>query len=104
MTKYRNQLCIIAAILEAANSGSKRTRIMFSANLSFKLLEKYLDLVASLGLVETDGSIYLLTERGHEFLRRYRDFNKSYAELRELVSSLGSEHDKLIQLWRNRLF
>lgn len=104
MTKYRDQLCIMAAILEAANSGCKRTRIMFSANLSFKLLEKYLGLVVGLGLVETDGSVYLLTERGHEFLRRYRDFNKSYAELRELVGFLGSNHEKLTHFSKNRLF
>jgi predicted transcriptional regulator len=77
---------------------------MFSANLSFKLLEKYLGLVVSLGLVETNGSVYLLTERGHEFLRRYKDFNKSYADLREMVSSFGSKHDKLTHLCKNKLF
>jgi len=41
--KYRDSLCIVAAILESANSGASKTRIMYQANLSFSLLEKYLD-------------------------------------------------------------
>jgi predicted transcriptional regulator len=40
--KNRDRLSIVAAILEAVNSGASKTRIMFSANLSFSLLEKYL--------------------------------------------------------------
>lgn len=38
--KNRDRLSIVAAILEAVNSGASKTRIMFSANLSFSLLEK----------------------------------------------------------------
>jgi len=41
----------VADILEAANSGANKTHIMFGANLSFKLLEKYLGLVVDAGFV-----------------------------------------------------
>jgi predicted transcriptional regulator len=96
--RNRDRLRIVAAILEAANSGSSKTRIMFSANLSFKLLEKYLGLVVSAGFVQVDDSVYLLTESGREFLRRYNDFHERYAKAQELVETLGSEHAKLVRL------
>jgi len=96
--RNRDRLCIVAAILEAANSGSSKTRIMFSANLSFKLLEKYLGLVVSAGFVQVDDSTYLLTESGREFLRQYNDFHERYARAQELVETLGSEHAKLARL------
>jgi predicted transcriptional regulator len=68
--KNRDRLCIVAAILEAANSGVSKTRVMFMANLSFKLLEKYLGVVLGAGFVRVEGCRYMLTERGREFLRR----------------------------------
>ena len=42
MAKYRNGLSIIADILHVAGSGAKKTHIMYFANLSHELLEKYL--------------------------------------------------------------
>ena len=42
--KNRDRLSIVAAILEAVNSGATKTRIMFNTNLNFRLLEKYLDI------------------------------------------------------------
>ena len=52
MGKNRDRVSIIAAILESAHSGSSKTRIMFSANLSFSLLGKYLGVAVSAGLFE----------------------------------------------------
>src|SRR3989304_1871834 len=37
--KNRDRVRIVADLLEAAGSGSGKTKIMFGANLSFKLLE-----------------------------------------------------------------
>jgi len=49
MGRNRDRLSIVAAILEAANPGTSKTRIMCSANLSFSLLEKYLDVTSRAG-------------------------------------------------------
>ena len=49
---------------------------MFSANLSFKLREKYLGLVLDAGFVQVDDFFYWLTESGPEFLRQYSDFRE----------------------------
>ena len=37
----RDRVDIVAAILEAVNSGASKTRIMNMAHLSFSLFEKY---------------------------------------------------------------
>jgi len=54
--KNRDRLGIIAAILEAASVVSTKTRIMYAANLSFKLLEKYLETVLEAGFVSVSES------------------------------------------------
>ena len=71
---------------------------MFSANLSFKLLEKYLDLTLDSGLLRADGSIYRLTDAGQEFLDIYRGFNERYLRVQELLVDLSSEQERLNRL------
>jgi len=67
---------ITAGILEIARNGSRKTRIMYLGNLSFELLQKYVDLLSNLGLLElTKGPerTYVTTEKGRRFLE---DFNE----------------------------
>ena len=93
--KNRDRLCIVAAILEAANSGVSKTRIMFGANLSFSLLEKYLGVVLGAGFVRVEGCRYVLTEYGREFLKRYGRFHECYVWAQKLLEALGCEREKL---------
>ena len=102
MVKNRDRLDIVAAVLEAANSGSNKTNIMFSAKLSFKLLEKYLDIVMNAGFIQVADSIYLLTENGREFLSMYSDFHERYTNAQELLENLGSEYNRLSRLCERR--
>ena len=93
--RKRDRLSIVADILEVANSGSSKTRIMFRANLSFSLLEKYLDVVVRSGFVEVQDGKYMLTERGREFLVRFRKIQGRFASAQKLAETLGDERDKL---------
>ena len=93
--KNRDRLCIVAAILEAANSGASKTRIMLRANLSFNLLEKYLGVVLGAGFVREEGCRYVLTERGRGFLKQDRRFQERYVGAQKLLEALGSEREKL---------
>ena len=95
MGKNRDRLSIVAAILEAANPGTSKTRIMFSANLSFSLLEKYLEVAKFAGFLQMSGSKYLLTELGQEFLREYKHFHERYDKAQRMLDSLGSERERL---------
>jgi len=49
---YRNRMEIAAGILQIARNGSRKTRIMYLGNLSFDLLQKYLEMLVNLGLLQ----------------------------------------------------
>ena len=72
--EYRSRLEIIRDVLAVADGagddGSKKTHIMYGANLSYKLLTKYLGEVLDARLVCAQGACYLLTEKGRNFLQR----------------------------------
>lgn len=99
--KNRDRLCIVAAILETANSGATKTHIMVGANLSFSLLEKYLDVVVDAGFVRVEGSRYELTERGREFLVQYRRFRERDVGPQKLLEALDCEREKLALMCEN---
>lgn len=83
--QYRNRIQIAASILEIARNGSRKTRIMYLGNLSFDLLQKYLDLLIDYGLIEVhDGQdkTYVATEKGRHFLQEFHELEK-YAEVVE---------------------
>ena len=94
---YRNRMEITAGILEIAKNGSRKTRIMYLGNLSFDLLQKYLDLLVNLGLLQMRNEkerIFVATEKGRQFLEDFNELQK-HAEVAEskrrmLEKSLGA--------------
>ena len=75
--KYRSRLQIIADILHIVEDGSKKTRIMFQANLSHRLLRRYLDTTLEAGLVcLNDSSEYVITPKGRLFLEKFREYSE----------------------------
>jgi len=75
LRKNRNRLQITQAILEIARDGVRKTRLMYTANLSFKLLEKYLTALVKAGLLKVrEGEkkkTYKTSEKGLQFLREF---------------------------------
>jgi predicted transcriptional regulator len=98
LVKNRDRLCIVASVLEAANVGAGKTRIMNLANLSFVLLEKYLDLVIQVGFVQAEGTMYKLTDSGREFLKSYQRFHKRHSQIENDLGDLAREHKDLVRL------
>jgi len=76
MMRRRNNLDIMAEILEIARLGAKKTWIVYRANLNFKLVKEYLDELMEKRLLDSDGAIYQTTDQGLEFLEEYRNFKK----------------------------
>lgn len=76
MVNYRDRLDIIADILNVASREAKKTQIMYQANLSYKVLQRYLSEVVEASLVrfEDNEQIYQLTDKGHEYLDAYKDY------------------------------
>jgi predicted transcriptional regulator len=71
----RNDLDICADILKVAQTGAKKTRIVYQANLNFKIVKKYLDRLIDNGLLDPQGEskYYLTTPRGYDFLEQYKE-------------------------------
>lgn len=95
MAKYRHRLTIIADILNAANKNGKKTRIMYLANLSYKILQKYLNETISTGLINFNDNSYEVTEKGHTFLEKYKSYRKKYSRAQKTLQNLTSELEDL---------
>lgn len=78
--KNRNELDIIACMLRISRRGATRTQLMYRANLSFKLLERYLNTLIALNMVEINGEnrgkSYHINQRGRQFLEYYHGLKK----------------------------
>ncbi len=76
MVNYRDRLDIIADILNVASKSAKKTQIMYQANLSYKVLQRYLNEIVEASLVrfEDNHQYYLLTLKGQEYLDAYREY------------------------------
>lgn len=80
--KYRSSTEIIDSMLESIKSGASKTRIMYSAYMSFSQLKEYLKLLQERELIiyEEGSQLYRLTEKGLRFMN-------AYDEIKELVST-----------------
>ena len=95
MPKYRSRLEIIRDILNAVGGGAKKTRIMYIANLSYKLLGKYLNKTIEAGLISSNNDFYEVTEKGQAFLERFDDFSSRYSRLERQLEEISFERDVL---------
>ena len=97
----RHRLDIIADILGAAVKNGKKTRIMYHANLSHALLQKYLGEAVDLGFVSLASAGYRLTERGEDFLGMYNSFSSRYKNADRILQSLAAERSNLEKMCHN---
>jgi predicted transcriptional regulator len=69
--KYRSRTEIVAMILDAANGGATKTKIMYKAFLSYAQLKEYLSVLIGNNLLDyLEGSqTYKTTEKGLNFLK-----------------------------------
>ena len=77
--QYRSRIQIAADILEIAKAGSRKTKIMYLGNLSFDLLQKYLDILLKHDLLEVHrgpDTSYVATKKGKQFLEDYYELRK----------------------------
>lgn len=95
MTRYRNSLEIIADILNAVGEGAKKTRIMYIANLSYKLLDKYLSKTVKAGLINSNNNLFEVTEKGQVFLERFDDFSSRFSKLERQLDEMSFEKEVL---------
>lgn len=73
--KYRSRTEIVAMILDSANGGATKTKMMYKAFLSYHQLKEYLLLLIENDLIEyLDGTqTFRITEKGLKFLRMHNE-------------------------------
>jgi predicted transcriptional regulator len=71
--KYRSRTDIVSQILEAANGGTTKTKIMYKAYLSYEQLKEYLAVMMENNLLEhiPSENLFKTTEKGMKFMRAY---------------------------------
>ena len=86
--KNRSRTEIVSNILEAANGGVTKTKIMYKAFLSYNQLREYLSILIENNLIEyLDGTqIYKTTEKGLNLL-------KMHNEMAELLQVTAVKND-----------
>ncbi len=68
----RSRVEILAYILEAAIGGSNKTKIVYSTNINFKVLNENLELLIDRKFIEVFGKQFITTKLGMEFLEIYK--------------------------------
>lgn len=76
--KYRSRTEIVSMILEAANGGATKTKIMYKAFLSYAQLKEYLSVLIENNLIEyLEGShIYKTSEKGFNLLKMHNEIGE----------------------------
>lgn len=93
--KYRQGLEIARDMLSVASVKVRKTRIMYQANLSYRLLEKYLKGLLESGLMECDDdSFYVVTGKGKEFVQMYEYYLERRRRIGEQIK--GVRKDRLL--------
>jgi len=89
--KYRSRSDIIGLILEAANGGATKTKIMYKSYLSFAQLRDYLAMLTEQGLVEYE-----------EIGQRFRTTTKGLRVL-QIQNQINEEFDAIDDGWKRRV-
>src|SRR3990170_5045326 len=102
MSKYRDRLQIIADILDIASRRVRKTQIMYQANLSYRLLCRYLSEVLDAGLLSFDNrEWYVLTAKGKKFLNHHEKYSKRCKSLEEHLNHANLEKTVLERMSSN---
>ncbi len=76
--KNRSRTEIVAMILDSANGGATKTKIMYKAFLSYHQLKEYLSVLIENGLIEyiNGTQTFKTTEKGLKFLKMHNEIGE----------------------------
>lgn len=93
--KKRSDDLIISQILDICQTGSRKTRIVYQANLNSTTVNRYLECLMETGMIEQSslGSSYLFTTtmKGSELKNRLSRLQTEMDELRTAVLSVPAQ-------------
>jgi predicted transcriptional regulator len=82
--KYRSRTDITVLILEAANGGATKTKIMYKSFLSYAQLKEYLTMLLENELLEYEETLqnFRTTEKGLQLLQLYNKIDSLIPNIR----------------------
>ena len=83
--KKRSKYEIIQDVLDQCQTGSKKTWVIYRANLSYDLTTEYLEELVKLGLVEPKDGLYYTTEKGKQLLELLKTYRQKKSELDDIA-------------------
>jgi predicted transcriptional regulator len=90
---YRNRFDIIADMLNVASGRAKKTQIMYQANLSYRVLQRYLAEITAASLIDfhDERRCYMLTDKGREFLAAYQEYARRSKHLEKGLNDVQAK-------------
>jgi predicted transcriptional regulator len=95
MRRNRDATEITVDILRATLTNGCKTGILLTANLSFALMEKYLNILVKADLLYFDSKSYKLTEKGQLFLQEYDKLKPQIREAETVLKKLELQRKDL---------
>ena len=80
----RSKHAIISKILEVCQPGANKTRIVYQANLNFRSVETYIDLLIKNDMIRVDQGktvIYQTTGRGIDLQQKFKHIESNLSKL-----------------------
>jgi len=73
---------------------------MYKANLSYKLLCRYLGDILDCGFVRVEkNNLYVVAPKGERFLKKFADYQKCREHLKEEVNTVDEHKSRLEQMF-----
>ncbi len=104
MGSYRDRLDIIADILQVVSQKAKKTQIMYRANLSYNVLQRYLRSITAAFFIDFEAAekYYVLTSKGKDFLQTYQAYVNTKKSTEEQLKKVDSKRKTLEELCSNK--
>ncbi len=78
----RSRHMIISQILDICNGGASKTRIVYQANLNFRTVNPYIELLTKNGLIENKSGrpvLYVTTDKGLKLQENFKEISSELA-------------------------
>jgi predicted transcriptional regulator len=83
----RSKDAIITQVLDICTDGASKTRIVYQANLNFRTVVPYIDVLIKNGLIEcsnNSSTIYTTTSKGAKLLRDFKSIQCVIPEIYDM--------------------
>ena len=92
----RSRDMIISQILDICQNGASKTRIVYQANLNFRTINPYLELLIRNGLIDVKKEqtlIYKTTPKGLQLLDNFKHINSELSDGKKEGTDSGKESE-----------